>query len=153
MKSLPLTARQVKATEAVLTRIYENAKLGLRGRTLALACDLRPEEYRLLCDLDPMAELAELKGRADAEKEMSNVVYLAARAGDSKAALEMLKHQHDWVAKQQVQVDTVQSISITVALEQAQARVQALQADVIDVIERQQPVAIPHAAAEVRTAR
>jgi hypothetical protein len=123
MKSLPLTAREVKATEAVLTRIYDNAKLGLRGRSLALACDLRPEEYRRLCEMDPSAELAELKGRADAEKEMSHIVYMAARAGDSKAALEMLKHQHDWVAKQQVQVNVAQQISITAALERAQVRV------------------------------
>jgi hypothetical protein len=132
MKSLPLSTREVKATEAVLTRIYDNAKLGLRGRSLALACDLRPEEFRRLCEMDPAAELAEFKGRADAEKEMSHVVYLAARAGDSKAALEMLKHQHDWVAKQQVQVNVAQQISITAALEQAQSRVLQIVEEVTD---------------------
>lgn len=123
MKSIPLTVREVRATEAVLDRIYANAKLGLKGRSLALACDLRPEEYRRLCELDPTAELAEFKGRADAEKEMSSALYAAARAGDAKAALEILRHQHDWVAKQQVQIDVAQQISIVAALEQAQRRV------------------------------
>jgi hypothetical protein len=37
-------------------------------------------------------------------------------------ALEFLKHKHDWVAKQQVQVDVTQQISIITALEQAQQR-------------------------------
>lgn len=132
MKSLPLTVREVKATEAVLERIYKNAKLGLRGRSLALACDLLPEEFRRLCEMDPAAELAEFKGRADAEKEMSDVVYMAARSGDAKAALEMLKHQHEWVAKQQVQINVAQQISITAALEQAQSRVLQLVEEVTD---------------------
>jgi hypothetical protein len=39
-------------------------------------------------------------------------------------ALEFLKHKHDWVAKQQVQVDVTQQISIITALEQADSRVQ-----------------------------
>ena len=43
--------------------------------------------------------------------------------GDAKAALEILKHQHGWVAKQQVQVDVEQRISITSALELAEMRV------------------------------
>jgi len=47
----------------------------------------------------------------------------AALAGDAKMALEFLKHKHDWVAKQQVQVDVTQQISIITALEQAQTRV------------------------------
>lgn len=130
MKSLPLTIREVKATEAVLQRIYENAKLGIRGNRLAYACDLLPSEFRRLCEMDPAAEMAEEKGRADAEKEMSQVVYAAAKAGDFKAAMSMLNHQHDWVAKQQVQVNVAQQISITAALEAAQHRI-----NVVDVEE------------------
>jgi hypothetical protein len=37
-------------------------------------------------------------------------------------ALEILKHKHDWVAKQQMQVDVTQQISIITALEQAEQR-------------------------------
>jgi hypothetical protein len=54
---------------------------------------------------------------------MSQVVRDAALGGDAKMALEFLKHKHDWVAKQQVQVDVTQQISIITALEQANQRV------------------------------
>ena len=47
---------------------------------------------------------------------MATVVRDAALAGDSKAAMDILKHRHDWVAKQQIQVDTTQQISISLAL-------------------------------------
>ena len=71
---------------------------------------------------------------------MSKTLYEAAEAGDSKAALEFLRHRHDWVAKQQVQVDVAQSISITAALEMAEKRVKA--AEVIeDAVEIRRPVA------------
>jgi hypothetical protein len=63
-----------------------------------------------------------MQGRAEAEATMSQVVYDAAVSGDAKMALEFLKHKHDWVAKQQVQVDVTQQISIITALEQAEQR-------------------------------
>jgi hypothetical protein len=63
-----------------------------------------------------------MQGRADSESEMSQVVRDAALAGDAKMALEFLRHKHDWVAKQQVQVDVTQQISIITALEQAEQR-------------------------------
>ena len=122
-KSLPLTIRKIEATEARLNRIYEAAKLGLKGDTLALAAGMLPQEYRQLCELDPLAQMAADKGRADGEIEMSQVLHTAARSGDAKAALEILKHQHDWVAKQQVQVDVNQQISILGALREAEQRV------------------------------
>jgi hypothetical protein len=131
-KSLPLTIREVKATEAVLNRVYDAAKLGLKGDNLALAAGLLPSEYRRLRELDPIAELAEQKGRADGEIAMSTVLHEAAMNGDSKAALEILKHAHGWVAKQQVQIDVAQQISITAALEQAQSRVLELVHEVTD---------------------
>lgn len=121
-ESLPFSPRQVKATESRLRSVYEAARAGLRGDALALASGMLPSEYRQLTQLDPVVELAEMKGRADSEAEMASVVRNAALAGDSKAALEFLKHRHDWVAKQQVQVDVTQSISIITALEQAQQR-------------------------------
>lgn len=129
-KSLPLTIRKIQATEARLNRIYDAAKLGLKGDTLALAAGMRPEEFRQLCELDPMAQLAAQKGKADGEQEMSTVLHTAAREGDAKAALEILKHSHDWVAKQQVQVEVNQQISILGALAEAERRA----ATIVDVI-------------------
>ncbi|MFZ9959725.1 MAG: hypothetical protein ACO3GP_04980 [Candidatus Limnocylindrus sp.] len=122
-QTLPLTARQLHATEARLQAIYDAAKLGLRGDNLALAAGLLPVEYRRLCEMDPLAQLAEQKGRADAERELSTVMYAAAAAGDAKIALDILKHKHDWVAKQQVQIDVSQQISVISALEAAERRV------------------------------
>ena len=121
-KSLPFEARKLQATESRLQAIYDAAKLGLKGDKLALTAGMLPSEYRQLTQLDPVAEMAALKGAADAEAEMSAIVYGAALEGDAKMALEMLKHKHDWVAKQSVQIDVVQQISITQALEQAQSR-------------------------------
>jgi hypothetical protein len=115
--------RKLEATEARLQRIYDAAKLGLKGDTLALAAGMRPTEYRQLTQLDPIAEMAELKGKADGEMELSAILHKAAADGDAKAALEILKHQHGWVAKQQLSIDVEQRISITAALEQAQQRV------------------------------
>lgn len=122
-ESFPLSIRQVKATESRLKAIYDAAKLGLSGDTLALAAGMLPAEFRALCQLDPVAEHAAVKGKADGELEMSMVLHEAARNGDAKAALEILKHKHDWVAKQQVQVDVNQTISINKALADAQTRV------------------------------
>ena len=47
----------------------------------------------------------------------------SAAAGDTKAATEMLRYAHGWVAKQAVEVNIEQKISITAALEEAQRRV------------------------------
>ncbi len=138
-KSLPLTIRKIEATEARLNRIYDAAKLGLKGDSLALAAGMRPEEFRQLCELDPLAQMAVVKGKADGEREMATVVRNAALDGDAKMALEVLKHQHDWVAKQQVQVDVNQQISILGALREAEERTQS----VIDVSATE--VAVSHA--------
>jgi hypothetical protein len=120
--SYPLSIRQVKATESRLQAIYDAAKIGLRGDSLALAAGMLPTEYRQLCQLDPVAEYAEIAGRAKGEMELSKIMHDAALGGDTRAALEILKHKHEWVAKQQVQVDVTQQISILTALEQAQQR-------------------------------
>ena len=130
-QSFPYEVRQIHATEARLERIYNAAKLGLKGDALALASGMLPTEYRQLTQLDPIAEMAELKGRADGEMEMSIILHNAAREGDAKSALEILKHQHGWIAKQQLSIDIEQRISITAALEQAQTRV--IEADCVEV--------------------
>ena len=127
--SIPFTPRKVEATESRLKAVYDAAKLGLKGDALALAAGMLPSEYRQLTQLDPVVEMAAQKGKADGEIEMAKVLHQAALNGDAKSALEILKHQHGWVAKQAISVEVDQRISITGALAEAQKR--AL--EVIDV--------------------
>lgn len=127
--SLPYEPRALTATEARLEAIYAAAKLGLKGDSLALAAGMTPTEYRRLCQADPIAEYAEQKGRADGEREMATTLYAAAQGGDSRAATEMLRYAHGWVAKQAVEVSIEQKISITAALEEASRRVIDLTAE------------------------
>ena len=122
-ETLHYEPRQLKATETRLKAIYDAAYLGLKGDNLAIAAGMMPFEYRQLCQLDPVAEMAELKGRADSEASNSRALHAAAQAGDAKAALAILQHRHDWTAKQEISVDVFQKISITQALADASARV------------------------------
>ena len=122
-KTLPFEPRTLKATEARLQAIYDAAVLGLKGDSLALAAGMLPVEYRQLCQLDPLAEMAEQKGRADSEAEASQHLRTAAQQGDAKAALAILQHTHGWTAKQEITVDVFQRISITQALADATSRV------------------------------
>ena len=121
--SYPYEVRKLEATEVRLEAIQEAARLGLKGDALALAAGMLPSEYRQLCAMDPAAEFAELLGRAQGEREASEQLHAAAKAGDAKAALAILQHVHGWVAKQQISVDVEQRISITAALEEANRRV------------------------------
>ena len=132
--SLPYEPRRLQATEARLEAIYNAARKGLKGDTLALAAGMTPQEYRALCQFDPLAALAEEKGRADGEMEMAGVLREAALGGDAKAALDILKHAHGWVAKQAVQVEVNQTISITHALQEAQRRVIEGVSEVVNTI-------------------
>jgi hypothetical protein len=122
-RSLPFEPRQVQATEARLDAIYNAARLGLKGDALALASGMLPTEYRRLCQFDPLAEMAELKGRADGELLASRQLHDAAAAGDAKAALDILKHVHGWTARTAIDVSVEQTISVKHALELAQQRV------------------------------
>jgi hypothetical protein len=146
--SLPYEPRRLQATEARLEAIYNAARKGLRGDTLALAAGMRPTEYRTLCEFDPLAALAEEKGRADGEMEMSEVLHTAAQKGDAKAALDILKHVHGWVAKQAVTVEVNQTISITNALQEAQRRV----IEGVGVDEPASPPALTDASERIRAA-
>jgi len=121
-KSLPFTARPIKATEAVLERIYLAARQGAKGDRLAYKAGLLPIELRRLQEFDPNAKMAEDLGRIELEDEMEGVIIGAARAGDAKAAMDLLKHRFDWVAKQQISVDITKQISVTEALAQAEQR-------------------------------
>ena len=121
--SLPFTPERPQATEARLEKIYDAAKYGLKGDSLALAAGLTPMQYRRLAEFDPLVEMAEMKGRAEGEYTAAKTLHEAAADGDAKAALDILKHQHGWVAKQQIDVSVDQTISVISALEKAQTRV------------------------------
>ena len=121
--SIPFAPREVKATESRLQAIYDAAKLGLKNDALALAAGMLPSEYRQLCQVDPVAEMAALKGKADGEREMATVLINSAKEGDAKSALAVLQHAHGWTAKQEISVDVYQKISITQALQEAQSRI------------------------------
>jgi hypothetical protein len=122
-RSIPFEPRELKATPDILERIYAASKLGIKGDALAFAAGLLPMEYRRLLALDRAASIAEAKGRADSEVEAAAVVRDAAMGGDSKAALALLTMLHDWMPKQQINVDIKSQISITAALQEAESRV------------------------------
>ena len=145
--SLPFTPERVEATEARLEAIYEAAKYGLKGDSLALRAGLTPAQYRRLQEFDPLVEMAEMKGRADGEWMAAKTLHEAAADGDTKAALDILKHTHGWVAKQQIDVSVDQQISVIAALEKAQTRViEGLYTDVPRLEDN-------HAAADLQPAR
>lgn len=121
--SLPFTPERVEATEARLEAIYEAARYGLKGDSLALRAGLTPAQYRRLAEFDPLVEMAEMKGRADGEFNAAKTLYDAAAEGDATAALNILKHQHGWVSKQSVEVSVEGQISVIAALEKAERRV------------------------------
>ena len=127
--SFPYTPRKLEATESRLEAIMKAARLGLKGDRLAIAAGMMPTEYRQLCQFDPIVEYAELKARTESEMEMSEVLHEAAKQGDIKAATTILQNQHDWVAKQQINVEIDQRISISQALEMAQQRVTLAQVE------------------------
>jgi hypothetical protein len=137
--SFPYEPRKLQATEGRLKAIMDAARLGLKGDRLAIAAGMMPTEYRQLCQFDPIVEYAELKARAESEMSMSQVLHSAALEGDIKAATTILQNQHDWVAKQQINVEIDQRISINQALEMAQARVQQLAVEDVEYTEVKQP--------------
>ena len=143
--SLPLVLNEVRATEAVLNRIYDAAKLGLKGDNLALAAGMVPRTYRQLCELDPLAQLAEQKGRAEGELLASKQLHNAAEQGDAKAALAILQNVHGWVAKQAITVDVNQQISISGALAEAERRAADVLDNVTDVIAHEPSQPLPTA--------
>jgi hypothetical protein len=121
--SLPFTLDRPEATEAQLEAVYAAARYGLKGDSLAMMANMTPRQLRRLQEFDPLVEMAEMKGRSEGEFNAAKTLYDAAANGDAKAALDILKHQHGWVAKQQIDVNIDQQISITGALERAQSRV------------------------------
>jgi hypothetical protein len=114
--SIPFTPREVRATEDRLRRIYDASHAGLKGDKLAMAAGMLPTEFKRLCELDPAAEIAALKGKADSEFEAATNLRNASRAGDAKASLDILKHVHGWEAKDDVKAN-FGSNGITIVIE------------------------------------
>ena len=135
--SLPNAERvTIKATERRLEQVYAAAKQGLKGDSLAVAAGMLPIEFNRLKQMDPLVELAILKGRTDGEQEMATVLIAAAHQGDAKAALDVLKHVHGWSAAQQLNVSVQGQISITDALKQAERRViEGVYTNVTEILE------------------
>jgi hypothetical protein len=133
--SFPYEPRKLQATQGRLEAIMKAARLGLKGDRLAIAAGMMPTEYRQLCQFDPIVEYAELKARTESEMQMSQVLHDAAAQGDIKAATTILQNQHDWVAKQQINVEIDQRISINQALEMAQQRVAMSQVEDVEYVE------------------
>ena len=121
--SLPFTPERPEATEARLEAIYAAARYGLKGDSLAMAAGLTPSQYRRLQEFDPLVEMAEMKGRSEGEFNAAKTLYDAAAAGDAKAALDILKHQHGWKAAQSIEITVEGQISVIAALEKAERRV------------------------------
>lgn len=119
----PMDDRRINATEAVLERIYNAARIGLTDDALAYGARLRPEELRALRLADQIVEDTILRARVEGEIEASDTLWRAAKTGDTSAAMNLLKHKFDWVTKQQIDVNVDQRISITQALAQARTRV------------------------------
>ena len=82
-RDLPIVARELKATPDVLERVYQASRLGLRGDALALRAGMLPVEFARLKLMDPMAEMAEMKGRADAEGDLATTLMAAALDGEA----------------------------------------------------------------------
>lgn len=120
--TIPNRVRVPKATEAVLNRIYDAARQGLKGDTLALAAGMLPSEYRLLCELDEQAMIAAMKGKADSEMEHAALLAAASRNGNAQASLAILQHVHGWVAKKEIDITTHQGADIKELLASREAR-------------------------------
>jgi hypothetical protein len=119
-RSLALTVRELSATEDVLERVYQSARMGLRKDSLAYAAGLLPDELRGLIARDPLVERAIGLGRADSEFAAAKTLHDAAKT-DPKYALAVLRYQHGWAATTHIQVEG--QISILAALAQANERV------------------------------
>jgi hypothetical protein len=96
--SIDATPKKLRTDQQTLDRVYEGAKLGLKMASMAYHAELTESELRQLEQLDPRVSEAISAGRADQEMELSRLMMDAARNGDSKSALEILKCKHGWIS-------------------------------------------------------
>jgi hypothetical protein len=98
--SIDYTPRQIRINEDILEKLREGAELGLVGESLAYHAGLTIQEYRQLDQLDHRVSLAVVAGKSDGERKLAQAIFDAATNGDSKMALEVLKHRHGWTSTQ-----------------------------------------------------
>jgi hypothetical protein len=103
--SLPFAPDRPEATEARLEAIYEAARYGLKGDSLALAAGLTPAQYRRLAEFDALVEIAEMKGRADGELSAAKTMYNAAASGPRKWQRDLLQQLADHIRANGGKVD------------------------------------------------
>ena len=107
-------ARIKKASDPQLEMIYDGAKAGLKTEdSIAYNAGLTPQEYRHLKQVDSRVAMAEQAGKAEGELEMASIIIAAAKKGDAKSALEMLKHAHGWTAAQHIKHEGDLTITLT----------------------------------------
>jgi putative aminopeptidase FrvX len=107
-------ARIKKASNPQLELIFDGSKRGLKTEdSIAYNAGLTPQEYRHLKQVDPRVAMAEQAGKAEGELEMASVLMNAAKKGDAKSALEMLKHAHGWTAAQHIKHEGDMTITLT----------------------------------------
>ena len=89
-------ANKIVATEKEIDAIYDAAFKGLKDDALAVAAGFLPKDFVILCQSDPLAELAVIQGRADNHILVSDALLQKALGGDTKAAMGILTHLHGW---------------------------------------------------------
>jgi len=124
-QSFPYEVRQLHATEARLEKIYNAARLGLKGDSLALAAGMLPTEYRQLTMLDPIAEMAEAGAVAISDDgspimnaeimrralEYSNMFNIPILGHEEDANLSHNRHMHEGFYSTKLGIQGIPSLS------------------------------------------
>lgn len=112
--TLDYSPKPMRATEKIVEAVYEGARRGLKSdEAIAYNAGMTPQQYRLLKQMDERVEHAALAGKAEGELEMATVLFEAAKKGDAKTALEMLKHAHGWTAAQHIKHEGDMNITLS----------------------------------------
>ena len=109
-----------KATEEQLLAIYDASFRGLTGDSLAYNCGFYPVDFRRLCEFDEKAAEAVIRARADCEALVSGALMRTAMAGDTKAALGVLKHKFGW---KEAKAESDNSAEIRIIVENAEEHI------------------------------
>ena len=93
----PEPRKRIEVPQLVIDKIYDAAYKGLRNDKLANACGFTAEELFFLRGANAFVDRAIRQAAADNEMDMGEVLINNAMAGDTKAAVAMLTHRHDWM--------------------------------------------------------
>lgn len=87
------TPRVIKATEKQILAIYNAGAHGLtKDDEISIAVGMQVNEYRLLCESDPVAAVAAKAGYVHGKLEFTQGMMKQAREGDVKALAFILTH-------------------------------------------------------------